>query len=103
MLNYVLVPKQSERRVYRSASEVTYAFYRNLTQKLGSTFKISKEYSAEKFNSKFSTWWFQIRPEYYGDQILRAKASVKLKTPLANSLHGGFTSGLNIMAIKSLE
>jgi hypothetical protein len=44
---------------------------------------LKKEYSAEKFNSKFSTWWFQIMPEYYDDQILRAKASVKLKIPFS--------------------
>jgi hypothetical protein len=74
-----------------SAPEVTYASYRNLTQRFGSTYKISKEYSAEKFNSKFSTWWFQTMPEYYDDQILRANASVKLKihfsTPTEMSHH----------------
>jgi hypothetical protein len=50
---------------------------------VGNTFEISKEYSAKKFNSKFSTWWFQIMPAYYDDQILRAKASMKLKIPFS--------------------
>jgi hypothetical protein len=83
MHNYVWVSKQSKQRVYRSAPKVTYASYRNLTQKLGNRFKISKAYSTEKFNSEFSTWWFQIMLEYYDNQILRAKPSAKLKIPFS--------------------
>jgi hypothetical protein len=57
-----------------------------------------KQYSAEKFNSEFSTQWFQIMPDD-DDQILRAKTSTQTDMSLHDYLHRKTANRLLIIIV----